>query len=117
MTYSWCVQSNGRNGGKPVFVRHCQNSGSPKTYYTKDSLLVPAVSLTVSGFSRGCLRSCLLCDCPVILLFADSARSDMASSDDTEASLTPVDFIQLQHYMECKFFISIYIFPLNNWHN
>lgn len=27
----------------------------------------------------------------------------MASSDDTEGSLTPVDFIQLQHYMEGKF--------------
>lgn len=26
----------------------------------------------------------------------------MASSDDTEGTLTPVDFIQLQHYMECK---------------
>lgn len=27
----------------------------------------------------------------------------MASSDDAEETLTPVDFIQLQHYMECKY--------------
>lgn len=27
----------------------------------------------------------------------------MASPDDTEGTLTPVDFIQLQHYMECKY--------------
>lgn len=26
----------------------------------------------------------------------------MASSEDAEGTLTPVDFIQLQHYMECK---------------
>lgn len=27
----------------------------------------------------------------------------MASSDDAEETLTPVDFIQLQHYMDCKY--------------
>lgn len=33
-------------------------------------------------------------------LFAETIS--MASSNDTEGTLTPVDFIQLQHYMECK---------------
>lgn len=37
-----------------------------------------------------------------ILLFLLIQLISMASSDDIEGSLTPVDFIQLQHYMECK---------------
>lgn len=43
----------------------------------------------------------------------------MASPDDTEGSLTPVDFIQLQQYMECEFnnfrFIFIIISMLNTF--
>lgn len=30
-----------------------------------------------------------------------SSMAASSSSDDSEGSLTPVDFIQLQHYMEC----------------
>lgn len=37
-----------------------------------------------------------------VVFFLLSGSISMASSDDAEDTLTPVDFIQLQHYMACK---------------
>lgn len=56
--------------------------------------------LFVSTLDRGVVHlPSPLCDIVFSLLIQLIV---MASSDDTEGSLTPVDFIQLQHYMECK---------------
>lgn len=43
----------------------------------------------------------------VFLCLLIHVPSMASSSDDSEGSLTPVDFIQLQHYMECMFFLSL----------
>lgn len=47
-----------------------------------------------------------------IVFFLLTQPISMASSDDAEETLTPVDFIQLQHYMECKHLqtVSVYVY-------
>ena len=93
LTYNFqCLISGMEVNQSIVYVSHCTNPHWPKSYCTKDSLFASATSLQVV------FLHCHLCARPVVVQLID-----MASSDDAEGSLTPVDFIQLQHYMECKF--------------
>ncbi len=91
---------NPRNEGKPVHVSHCHESGLRPVVGEGNSLFP---SPHFGGSSWGCSPPCHLCDCPNVAVSLLIQLTVMASSDDTEGSLTPVDFIQLQHYMECKY--------------
>lgn len=82
----WC---NLRNGGEPVHQSLHPMTQGPRPCATG----VPAASLEAPT------SAWLMC----CFLFGPKGWISMASSpDDAEGTLTPVDFIQLQHYMECK---------------
>lgn len=70
---------NARNGDKLVHVTHIQS---------RSSYLFEVVKMSI------------VCS---LLLSVVSQLIGMALSEDTEGSLTPVDFIQLQQYMEGEF--------------
>lgn len=87
-TLEWC---NPRNGGKPVHKGCHQMTQWPQPCAN----CVPATSF------RAHTCTWLMC-CFLFFFFCCRGSISMASSDDAEGTLTPVDFIQLQHYMECK---------------
>lgn len=99
MALEWC---NPRNGGKPVHESCHQMTQWPQPCATR----VPVTSLKA--------HTCTWLMC--CFLFAETIS--MASSNDTEGTLTPVDFIQLQHYMECKsrlFSCNLFIATFSLW--